>query len=941
METKYMNNRGSEWRKWDLQVHTPFSHLNNDFGNDFDTYVKKLFRTAIEKQIAVIGITDYFCIEGYKKIIQEYISSDMKLAELFTANEIEQIKKIKLIPNVEFRLNTLVNGNRVNFHVIFSDEVSIMDIEENFLHELNFIYEGNPQSTDEKWKLKISNLESLGKKLKAEHANFQSDTDLFIGMKCAVVSHSQITEILINKKSKFESMYLMCVPSDEDLSELSWNGQNHNVRKIYIQKSDALISSNPATIAWGLGKKHDNTQEYIDEFKSLKPCIWGSDCHTYDDMFEPSNQRFTWIKAEPTFEGLKQIIYEPEDRVKIQELEPEEKEDYQIIDKVKFIDNSFYPEEILINKNLTTIIGGKSTGKSILLRNIAQTIDSKEVSSRLEEVKIDPYSNDVSDFQVIWLDKQINEKNESKGVHKKIIYIPQSYLNRLVDKKEGNTSIDEIIKSVLEKEDDVKIAFKRLESQNRETEKIITQKVEDLFYKESDIQSLSENIKKIGDKKGIELEIEKLKKEISEYKIKSGMSEVELKKYDELITKSVKLKDNKELYQNDLKALNNVKDQKIFTSPFLDELSENLQKTLRIEIFNIKERYQLEWNEKINQNIIKINAEDLENDKKIVKNEKALSPLIKKVVESKSLSEKIARSELEEKKLKDITGEENKLEALNNEYKSLINDIAEYHSKFYNNYFNAKTEILKQRSITEDQDLEFGMEVIFESKKFQENCINDIFDQRKFAQFEEVGLQNYQYLKAEFKNDIVRIIQGILDKKLSIKNSYSNKEAITKITQSWFTFNYKIKQNGDEISEMSPGKKSFVLLKLLIELDNSKCPILLDQPEDDLDNRSIYNDLVKFIRTKKKERQFIIATHNPNLVVGADSECVVVANQSGDKSKNRTYKFEYTQGSLESSFLNESSEFVLEQRGIQEHVCDILEGGKIAFEQRKKKYNFN
>ena len=202
-------------------------------------------------------------------------------------------------------------------------------------------------------------------------------------------------------------------------------------------------------------------------------------------------------------------------------------------------------------------------------------------------------------------------------------------------------------------------------------------------------------------------------------------------------------------------------------------------------------------------------------------------------------------------------------------------------------------------------------------------------------------MQDYNFSNStNFKADIEKIIKAILNEKITLKNSYSKKEAITRLTQSWFTFDYKIKQNGDEISEMSPGKKSFVLLKLLIELDNSKCPILLDQPEDDLDNRSIYNDLVKFIKTKKKERQIIIATHNPNLVVGADSECVIVANQSGDKSKNKTYQFEYVQGALENTFLDETSQYVLEQRGIQEHVCDILEGGKIAFEQRKKKYNF-
>ena len=64
-------NRGSEWRKWDLHIHTPYSYLNNQFGSNFGDYVKKLFISAIENDISVIGITDYFCIEGYKKIKEE------------------------------------------------------------------------------------------------------------------------------------------------------------------------------------------------------------------------------------------------------------------------------------------------------------------------------------------------------------------------------------------------------------------------------------------------------------------------------------------------------------------------------------------------------------------------------------------------------------------------------------------------------------------------------------------------------------------------------------------------------------------------------------------------------------------------------------------------------------------------------------------------------
>jgi predicted metal-dependent phosphoesterase TrpH len=70
--------RGAEWRKWDLQMHTPFSALNNGFGDNFDQYAKSLFEKAVEKNIAVIGITDYFSIEGYKRL-SELISGHENL----------------------------------------------------------------------------------------------------------------------------------------------------------------------------------------------------------------------------------------------------------------------------------------------------------------------------------------------------------------------------------------------------------------------------------------------------------------------------------------------------------------------------------------------------------------------------------------------------------------------------------------------------------------------------------------------------------------------------------------------------------------------------------------------------------------------------------------------------------------------------------------------
>lgn len=143
---------------------------------------------------------------------------------------------------------------------------------------------------------------------------------------------------------------------------------------------------------------------------------------------------------------------------------------------------------------------------------------------------------------------------------------------------------------------------------------------------------------------------------------------------------------------------------------------------------------------------------------------------------------------------------------------------------------------------------------------------------------------------------------------------------------------------------MSPGKKAIVLLELIVNLEKGYCPILIDQPEDDLDNHSACNDLVKYLRNKKHERQIIVVTHYANVVVGADAEEVIIANQSGKEAENYSRRFEYRCGAIENvSRVKETDgsirKGILNQKGIQEQICDILEGGRAAFEKRASKYS--
>lgn len=81
-------------------------------------------------------------------------------------------------------------------------------------------------------------------------------------------------------------------------------------------------------------------------------------------------------------------------------------------------------------------------------------------------------------------------------------------------------------------------------------------------------------------------------------------------------------------------------------------------------------------------------------------------------------------------------------------------------------------------------------------------------------------------------------------------------------------------------------------------------------------------------------------------MMGSDAEEIIVANQDGKNSKNKKYKFEYRSGSIENNnpIFDEIGSIdmgILNSQGIQQHICDILEGGPIAFEVRKNKYHIN
>jgi len=914
-------NVGSEWRKWDLQVHTPFSHLNNQFGDDFDNYVKKLFKKAIEKEIAVIGITDYFCIEGYKKIKTEYLTNEEKLKELFSDEEIEKIKNITLFPNIEFRLDTLVGSNRVNFHVIFSDSVQIKDIEENFLHELDFVYEGNPQSEDERWKLKLGNIEELGKKLKREHASFSSGTDLFIGMKNAVVNDGQIAKVLKNKRSKFEGEYILCVPSDEDLSEILWNGQDHNVRKTLIQKSDVLFSSNQGTISWGLGKKSSTILEFIDEFKTLKPCIWGSDAHDYEKLFEPDNNRYTWIKADTTFEGLKQITYEPDERVIIQDVNPsfEYNKPYfnelMIQNEVGIFQDSkdqvYFTKTILpLNKNLVTIIGGRGTGKSMLVDYLASIFKNyRNADSKYSESH---------DFKLKYAKDNIlepSEENYSGGSENYLdfIYIPQRRLKEITEKNK----IGDEVKKLLNIED---LFFSLEVDEEIQNALNAVDELRDWFNKEDEkgqklnSKAFVEDLKKINEEllKSITTAANKKKLEIYTANI-SDTRELESKiaYLDNLV---VKITETQKALNESIVAINTQlpeKDgyKKVPILNFEDQLSAlSDNKGEIIKLTDEKEKQ----NQAIKSDFEK---EGFTGDLlSLLKNAETYQSQIKWTDKQLELISKKEMALDEALKNRNALGAKIKAE-----YEEQKNKIDKAWSSILDKHEGKNKELIEKILLKEGKIVVVG-EIDFDEHIFYHN-LHKLVDRRTF--------RDIQALKTKFKIstfeewiDFVSTgLKGFLDGESSDK-FVGLKTLLFGLKErgEYLRTVPKITYDGKELDRLSVGQRGTVYLCLKLATDAFSKPIIFDQPEDDLDNEFIMNELIDIFKELKKYRQIVIVSHNANLVVNADAEQVIIAY-------NKEEKLSYKSGALEDPFIIDGA-------------CTVLEGGKDAFEKRKNKYRF-
>jgi energy-coupling factor transporter ATP-binding protein EcfA2 len=428
--------RGAQWRKWDLHVHSPAS---NNFSGDWPGFVIQLGNS----DCAVIGINDYFSVAGYKVLLakladpHEGVSGNKAYREALA-----KLKDNTLLPVVECRMTNVVlgkkntSGQRINFHIIFSNEVSVDDIE-------TFI---------------------KGIKVKDQSIGGRYSDPKFLLEEVSVDFKKVLEQLRCD--NTFKEKFVIWIPYDEYGGIDTIDPKTDKLLKEgLVVDADILGSGNKKQADFFLWKDDNFSHaDYRRWFGKRKPCIKGSDSHNANDevgRLKDHNSkpvdRYCWIKADPTFIGLRQIINEPEDRVFIGALPPklERVKDNRTLflsrvqigktDDAQSVD-TWFDCDIELNHDMIAIVGNKGSGKSALADILALAGETSRYSdfSFLDKKKFREKKL-ASNFEVTatWEDgtETVHNLQDDPDPNRpeSIKYIPQTYLETVCTE----TSVDE------------------------------------------------------------------------------------------------------------------------------------------------------------------------------------------------------------------------------------------------------------------------------------------------------------------------------------------------------------------------------------------------------------------------------------------------------------------------------------------------------------------
>lgn len=504
---------GSDWRKWDLHVHTPQSSLQNLYGGDWESYLSAI--EAFGEEVAVMGVTDYCTITGYERLLA--YRKEGRISNLAA-----------IFPNIEFRITPETQKDKgVNIHLIVNPtDVDHVNKIKYALGRLQFRYGlQNYSCSDQQLTelgIAVAGKSSPEKNLRDGINQFKPSFDVFDSW-------------LRNETWLRDNVVIIASNSSGDgISGLRDSGLLAVRQNIY-RLVDAIFSGNPQDCDYFQGRGSDSREEVISKYGKLLPCVHGSDAHEVSKIFRPDHDRFCWIKADPTFAGLKQVLYD-HTRVRIQKTSPNTKTPYQYIKQVCFTDSSgqslFSGDPVHFSPDLNAIIGGKSSGKSLLLYHIARAINPGEVNEKIRlsgQVGYDNFSK--LNVEVTWGNGEVSSLHGEDS--RPVTYIPQLYINHLAESS-GQLQLNRLVEDILHQNDTFKAFATENAAQRDVALRDIKTKIEYFSELRKKYSECSKEMEKYGTEKAVRDEIHRQEQKIAQLRKQASFTPDEEKQYTTL-----------------------------------------------------------------------------------------------------------------------------------------------------------------------------------------------------------------------------------------------------------------------------------------------------------------------------------------------------------------------------------------------------------------------
>lgn len=925
-----MDFKGNRWYKCDLHVHTPESRCFSDENVTPKEWVEECLRKGLD----VVAVTDHNSGNYIDKIIEEAKNTDLTV-----------------FPGVEITCDS----SKVHLLILFDKHKRSSDVNA-FLHycgieDHKFARQDATTSEQETIFTVAEKARRRGGLVIAAHVDeyngisetsYQKmneflDKDYINGVQ--VVNEEFYNQMGISTQDLLSSLRQRYSKLDENMMK-NWK----NAVELSINKNKAILtfSDNPSALGetthglWGIGN------------------------------------RYTWIKMdeEVTLESLRHALIMPHYKIKNDfqsKTVPYKKPDL-LIKGLEIRNSILNPKEKLeihFNPQMNTIIGGRGTGKSAINRIIRGLLNS---------------NNELEDFEELLKEQteffKINESvrgEETKGILQNNTEI-DLYLQRLghtykikfnnfnglesnktfytLDNNGEYIECDNSILELFESEIYSQKQIYNIASRPNALREKIDQSIIE-FNEQVNMINESENKnyeitarirtiqKRLENKKRLGIEIKDLKLRLSEFKEKgyqSILKRQEKAEYENSQVRSIilDLKRKVELLASFRKD---------FIYPDMSEVK--LFSESNDELNNILDNSLLNFEQVVLK--LKEGEEILSSIQKSLEDEIDSSQwnlgLVKIKKEYTDLQDSLQPQDLND--ISNIEGLTTQLSSKENEMAELVrdetklNDLIIELEQNHLNYLNQRKHVTTLRREFLNHTLTDISNIKIDVNPFRD-AINYEEELRKILQRTDSFAEDFQIINSIiFSGQVEQTIKKFSESISAIKynqnidNRFSKRfntliqnlsdEQIDKIKLLYPEDKIDVKYKANEsspfksISNASAGQKTSAILTFLLSYGDA--PLLLDQPEDDLDNQLIYDLIVDRLSQSKNNRQIITVTHNANIPVNGDSEWVIAMNS-------------------ESQDIEILHAGPIEDQNVKDAICNIMEGGREAFELRAKRYNF-